>query len=237
MLVLMPVVVTASFLGKVRGGNIIYDACRVWADTWLILIGISHKNIYDAPHDRDLQYIFVSNHVSYLDVPVMMKAIRKQHFRVLGKAELGSIPVFGFIFKQAAVSVDRKSAENRRKSVLILKSIIKRKISVFIFPEGTFNETPQPLKEFYDGAFRIAIETQTPIKPILILDTNRLMHYKSFLSLTPGRSRAVFLQETDTTGLTVKDVPGLKEKIYRQMETSLIRYQADWIIKRGTTMV
>jgi 1-acyl-sn-glycerol-3-phosphate acyltransferase len=229
MIVLLPLVIFASFLGKVRGGNIIYDICRFWADAWLLLTGIRHRNIYEFPHDRSLQYIFVSNHISYLDVPVMMKAIRKQHFRVLGKAELGSIPVFGFIFKKAAVSVDRKNAENRAKSVLVLKSIIKRKISVFIFPEGTFNLTRSPLKDFYDGAFRIAIETQTPLKPIIIPDSYERFSYKSFFSLNPGSSRAVFLEETSTEGLTINDVPMLKQKVYKQMEEALVRYNAKWV--------
>ena len=159
----------------------------------------------------------------------MMKAIRKQHFRILGKSELGEIPVFGFIFKHAAVSVDRKNPANRAKSLLILKSIIKRQISVFICPEGTFNETHKPLKEFYDGAFKIAIETQTPIKPVLILDTYDRLSYKNFLSLTPGTSRAVFLEETDTASLYISDVAMLKEKIFKQMEDALIRYKANWI--------
>ena len=232
MLLFLPLVVIFSFFGKVNGGNIIYDACRIWADIWQFLIGISHKNIYESPHNTTHQYIFVANHISYMDIPAIMKAIRDQHFRVLGKAELGQIPVFGFIFKQAAVSVNRKDAENRAKSVLTLKSIIRRKISVFIFPEGTFNQTHNPLKEFYDGAFRIAIETETPIKPILFLDTYDRLNYKSIFSLSPGRSRAVFLEETATAGLSMSDVPSLKEKIYKQMEEGLIRYKASWIRQR-----
>ncbi|MDB5223567.1 MAG: 1-acyl-sn-glycerol-3-phosphate acyltransferase [Chitinophagaceae bacterium] len=231
MILFIPFVIIASFFGKVNGGNIIYDGCRVWADIWLFLIGISHKNIFDVPHDSSCQYIFVSNHISYMDIPVMMKAIRRQHFRILGKAELGKIPLFGFIFKQAAVSVDRKNPENRAKSMLTLKSIIKRKISVFICPEGTFNETHKPLKEFYDGAFRIAIETQTPIKPILILDTYDRLNYKSIFSLSPGRSRVIFLGETQTDTLSISDVFLLKEKIYKQMEEGLMRYNASWISK------
>ena len=229
MLLFLPIVVVASFFGKVKGGNIIYDACRIWAGTWLFLIGVSHRNIYESPHDTSHQYIFVANHISYMDIPAIMRSVRDQHFRVLGKAELGQIPVFGFIFKQAAVSVDRKNAENRAKSVLILKSIIRRKISVFIFPEGTFNLTHDPLKEFYDGAFRIAIETETPIKPILFLDTYDRLNYKNIFSLTPGRSRAVFLEQTNTAGLSLSDVPSLKEKIYKQMEEGLIKYKASWI--------
>ena len=229
MLILLPIFVIASFFGKVNGGNIIYNACRTWADIWMFIIGISHKNIYEKPHNTSRQYIFLSNHISYLDIPVMMKAIRRQNFRILGKSELGEIPVFGFIFKHAAVSVDRKNPVNRAKSVLILKSIIRRKISVFICPEGTFNETHKPLKDFYDGAFKIAIETQTPIKPILILDTYDRLNYKDIFSLSPGRSRAVFLEETDTTLLSINDVAMLKDKIYKQMDEGLKRYNASWI--------
>lgn len=229
MIIFTPIVIIASFLGRVNGGNIIYDGCRIWADIWFFLIGISHKNIYEVPHDVSQQFIFVSNHISYLDSPVIMKAIRRQHFRVLGKAELGKIPVFGFIFRQAAVSVDRKNPENRAKSVLTLKSIIRRGISVFIFPEGTFNQTHKPLKEFYDGAFRIAIETGTPIKPILFLDAYDRLNYNNVFSLSPGRSRAVFLEQTNTSGLSIDDVPMLKKKIYKQMEEGLIRYRASWI--------
>ena len=229
MLLFFPVFVISSLFGRVKGGNVIYNTCKLWADIWFSLIGVSHKNIFEQPHDPLRQYIFVSNHISYMDVPVMMKAIRRQQFRVLGKAELGKIPVFGFIFKHAAVSVDRKSAEHRARSVSILKSIIRRKISVFIFPEGTFNETGAPLKEFYNGAFKIAIETQMPIKPILFLDTYDRLNYKTIFSLSPGRSRAVFLGETPTTDLTLDDVAFLKQKIFRQMEDALIRYNASWI--------
>ena len=159
----------------------------------------------------------------------MMKAVRKQHIRILGKSEMAHIPVFGFIYKNAVVMVDRKSAMQRSKSVKILKSILKKSISIFICPEGTFNMTNAPLKSFYDGAFRIAIETQIPIKPILFLDTYDRLNYKSIFSLSPGRSIAVYLQETVTTGLTLADLPSLKEKIYNQMAEGLIRYNASWI--------
>ncbi len=233
MLVFFPVFLVASFFGKVKGGNIIYNTCKVWADICFFLIGILHKNIYEKPHDVSQQYIFVSNHISYIDIPVMMKAIRKQQFRALGKAELGKIPVFGFIFKHAAVSVDRKSAVHRARSVSILKSIIKKKISVFIFPEGTFNETHEPLKDFYNGAFKIAIETQTPIKPILFLDTYDRLNYKSLFSLNSGRSRAIFLEETSTKNLTLDDVAVLKQKVYKQMKEALIRYNASWIVSKS----
>lgn len=165
-----------------------------------------------------------------MDIPIIMKAIRKQHFRILGKSEMTKIPVFGFFYRNAVVMVDRSSAEKRARSVQKLKAVIRKGISVVIAPEGTFNMTANPLKDFYDGAFKIAIETQTPIKPILFLDSYERLNYKSVFTLTPGRSRAVYLQEISVDGLTGKDVTKLKEKVYKLMEEKLIAYKVSWVV-------
>jgi len=73
-------------------------------------------------------------------------------------------------------------------------------ISILIFPEGTFNETTNPLKDCYDGAFRLAIETQTPIKPLIFIDTYDRMRYDDLMSMNPGRCRAVFLHTIPVEG-------------------------------------
>jgi len=229
MLLVFPFVAVASFWGKMKGGDIIYKICRVWADVWLFLIGINHKNIFEYPLDEQKQYIFIINHISYLDIPVLFKVIRKRSIRVLGKAEMKSIPVFGYIYSRGAVMVDRNSVEQRTKSVRQLKSIIKKGISIVIFPEGTFNETHHPLKDMYDGAFRIAIETQTPVRPIIFLDTYDRMNYQSVLSLNPGRSRAIFLEEVSVDAYSTKEIRLLRQKVYAMMETKLREYHASWI--------
>ena len=229
MLLLFPFVFIASFFGKIKGGNRIYNICQLWADMMMLIWGIRHKNYFEVPHDRAQQYVFVFNHISYMDIPIIMKAIRKQHFRILGRADMAKIPIFGFLYKNAVVMVDRSSAEKRAASVQKLKSVIRKGISVVIAPEGTFNTTRKPLKDFYDGAFKIAIETQTPIKPILFLDTFNRLSYKTIFSLTPGKSRAVYLDEISVAGLTNKDVTVLKEKVYKIMEEKLIAYKASWI--------
>ncbi len=228
MLLVVPFVVGGSFFGKIRGGNFIYRMCCLWGDAWFLLIGIRHRNIYEVPHDKSKQYIFIANHISYLDAPVIVQTLR-QPVRVLGKIEMAKVPVFGFIYRNAIVTVDRSNAEKRAKSVRILKSVIRRGISIFIFPEGTFNETHKPVKEFFDGAFRIAIETQTPIKPVLFLDAYTRMHYRSLLSLNPGRSRSVFLEEIPVAGLTSHDLPKLKQQVFEIMEKKLVEYKAAWI--------
>jgi 1-acyl-sn-glycerol-3-phosphate acyltransferase len=228
MLLVIPLVMAASFLGKVKGGNIIYRLCSFWADAWFFCVGIYHKNIYEAPHDKSRQYIFVCNHISYLDAPIIVKSIR-QPVRVLGKVEMSYIPLFGFVYRNAIVTVDRSDAVTRARSVRILKSVLRKGISILMFPEGTFNETHRPLKDFYDGAFRIAIETQTPVKPVLFLDAFDRMHYRSVLTLSPGISRSVFLDEISVEGYSSKDIQALRSKVFNVMEEGLKRYHATWI--------
>lgn len=228
MISVLPAVIAGSSFGKVKGGNFIYGLCNLWGELWFFFIGIRHRNLYEVPHDKKQQYIFVANHISYLDAPIIVTTIT-QPVRVLGKEEMSKIPVFGYIYRNTVVTVDRSSAEARARSVRTLKAVIKKGISIFIFPEGTFNETHQPVKDFYDGAFRIAIETQTPIKPVLFLDAYARMHYRSIFSINPGRSRSVFLAPIPVEGLTSKDLPALRQKVFDIMEQKLREYKAGWI--------
>jgi 1-acyl-sn-glycerol-3-phosphate acyltransferase len=228
MLFFFPFILLASFFGRITGGNIIYRICMLWGDIWFPLIFIFHRNYYEQPVDDNKQYIFVGNHISYLDAPLFVKTIRRP-VRALGRIELSNLPVFGFIYRSVVVIVDRGNAEHRAKSVRNLKSIIKKGISIIVMPEGTFNQTDQPLKSFYDGAFRVAVETQTTLKPFLLLDAFDRMHYRHLFTLTPGRSRAVFLEEIPVEGLTLNDVQALKQRVYDLMENKLREYHASWI--------
>jgi len=228
MLLLFPFMLIASLFGRIAGGNMIYRLCMLWGDIWFFLVFIFHRNYYEQVPDKDKQYIFVANHISYLDAPIIVKAIRRP-IRALGKTEMATVPVFGFIYKYAVVRVDRGSADDRAKSVRNMKSVLKKGISIIVFPEGTFNMTPDPLKEFYDGAFRVAIETQMPIKPILFLDAYDRMNYRSVFSLNPGKNRVVYLEEVPVDGLTQKDVAALKQKVYDLMDQKLREYKVSWI--------
>lgn len=225
MIVVFVLVLCYLPLGKIKAGNLVYRTCHIWGVIWYFLIGIKHKEIYEAPHKRNNQYIFVANHSSYMDIPSIVMCMH-QPVRVLGKYEMVHYPVFGFIYRVAVILVDRTDAAHRAQSLRALKAAIKQGISIFIFPEGTFNETAKPLKAFYDGAFRTAVETQTPIKPILFVDNDKRLNQKSIFSLTPGISRCVYLDEISVEGYTTKhDVKLLKQKVYDIMDKALKRYR------------
>jgi 1-acyl-sn-glycerol-3-phosphate acyltransferase len=214
--------------GRVRSGNLIYRACNLWGDVWFFLLFLRHNNIYEQPLRPNQSYIFVANHISYMDTPTIVKTFR-QPVRPLGKVEMTKIPLFGFIYKNVIVTVDRSSTANRAKSVQVLKSLLRKGVSVLVFPEGTFNTTGKPVADFYDGAFRIAIQTGMPIKPVLFLDGYDRMHYDSLFSFNPGRNRSVFLEEIKTDQLTLKDVALLKASVHQVMWNRLLEYKASWI--------
>ena len=230
-LLMIPVFLWSAFallFGRIKGGNLVYEGCKVWADIWFFLIGIPHRNIYEQPLVKGASYIFVANHISYLDAAIIPKVFR-QPVRPLGKVEMTKVPIFGFIYKNVIVTVDRSSPANRAKSVQLLKSVLRRGISVLVFPEGTFNTTQQPLKSFYDGAFKVAIETGTAIRPVLFLNTYDRMNYRSIFSLNPGLNRCIFLKEVPVTGYTIKEAALLKEKVFALMEEKLRACNATWI--------
>jgi 1-acyl-sn-glycerol-3-phosphate acyltransferase len=170
--------------------------------------------------------IFIANHRSYLDAALIFLAIPK-YFKPLGKAEMGKIPIFGPIYKSVAISVDRSSPFNRARSVKLLKRQILRGTSIVMFPEGTFNMGNEPLIDFYDGAFRIAIETQTDIQPFIITGTQQVLDRFSAIAITPGFIKVKYLPIISVKGLKWTDTEMLKKKAYQQIKEALLA-EGNW---------
>ncbi|HEY0272231.1 MAG TPA: lysophospholipid acyltransferase family protein [Chitinophaga sp.] len=225
MLLILPFIILSSFLGRITGGNIIYYFLWFWSRTWFPLVGMFVQKIYVGEHHDKAAMMYAVNHTSYLDAALAVGQIRLP-FRPLGKVEMQKIPVFGFIYKHAVVTVDRSSARDRVLSVRKMMDTLRQGVSILIFPEGSTNTTGQPLTPFHNGAFKIAIETQTNIKPVLFLDNvDRLPEGKGPLALNPGRVRIVYLPVISVQGLTVADQHTLKQQVYNAMEAALRQYR------------
>ena len=211
--------------GKAKLSKRVYKVCRYWAQTWYIFIGVWHKEIYEANHDFKKPHIFVANHNSYMDIPPIVQ-LNHQPIRPLGKFESSKIPNFGWVYRAAVILVDRSSPEKRARSLRNLKAALHKRTSIFIFPEGTFSMThQQPLKSFYNGAFKLAIEMQIPIQPILMIDAVDRMHFESVFSLTPGANRVVYLKTVEVSTYTLEDIEKLKTEVYQMMDEGMRRYR------------
>jgi 1-acyl-sn-glycerol-3-phosphate acyltransferase len=227
-LIFFPCVLICFPLGRIRGGNIMYDLFRFFGNGWFKLIGIHQSFIYESTPDPNQQYIFIANHIAYVDAVITVLSV-KHHFRPIGKAELLKIPIFGFIYKFCVVTVDRSSAEDRARSLDDLRKVLARGISIMVFPEGTFNMADAPLKEMYDGAFKLAVETGKPLQPIIFLDAFDRMHYRHFFTLTPGKSRSVYLDPIDPAQYPNADYKALKKIVEAKLSEKLLQYKATWI--------
>ena len=112
--------------------------------------------------------------------------------------------------------VDRSNPKSRKASMDRLMKILNMGIPILIFAEGTQNRTKEILQPFKDGAFRIAIDSQRPIQPIVVLGAGRLMP-PGTIDLKPGTITVVIGERITTDGLTVEDVQSLKENTVEVM--------------------
>lgn len=190
--------------------KIMWLLSKYWARVWLWLAGMPVKVYGSMPGQR--KYVVVANHVSYLDAIVIFDMF-PWYFRPLGKKELSKAPLFGFIYKQMALMVDRSNPYSRAKSMRLMWRALRHECNIFIYPEGTFNETADPMKSFYDGAFRLAINAGVPILPILFPDTKARWHYSKWWKIWPGKNRAFIMEPISAEGLGVEDVATLREKV------------------------
>ncbi len=201
-----------------------FAVIRVWALLVTHLGIFVYYKILDkekAPKGR--AYVYVLNHSSWLDAIALVFSIR-QSFKALGKIEMVKVPGFGAIYKRVVVMIDRKSKESREKCVAVLREELAQGMSIVILPEGTMNRTNYPLNDFYDGAFRLAIETHTPIAPICILNARKLFPRENPMALKPGLITAKYLDVVETKGMTLEDVPLLKEKVHTAMFNTISEF-------------
>ncbi len=173
------------------------------------------------------QYILVSNHQSTLDI-FANPATCPVHFKYLAKDEVRTIPLLGAIAKPFCIFVKRGDRKSRSDSMeALIEAIEKDGSSLLIYPEGTRNRTGEPLKKFYDGAFRIAIKTKTPIVVQTLLNTGYLGPPDDLFNLSPGTVHAIWDDPIETSELTIDDLPILKERVRSIMLQNLENYATE----------
>ncbi len=222
LLINFPFFLLISIGNNIAARRAIYTIVRYWASSWLWMIGMPLKISGQKP--RKGRYVVVANHISYLDTVVLFPGL-PGYFRALGKKEFSKVPVMGFLYRQIVIMVDRGNETSRARSMRLMWRVLKRESDILIFPEGTFNETGKPLKEFYNGAFRLAIITQTPILPVIFPDTVDRWHYSAWWKIWPGRNRVVYLDPVPVHGMDIESLPALKQQVYEIMEAALIKYR------------
>ncbi|MFN8336490.1 MAG: lysophospholipid acyltransferase family protein [Cyclobacteriaceae bacterium] len=214
MIVLLPGIMIPLLLGP-KFSRIGYFFLWLWSWIFSMLTFIRYDLRGRENIQKKTSYIYVSNHTSFLDIPGIRLLIPGE-FRPIAKKELLKIPVFGFIVRAATVVVDRSNAQSRKQSIEKLRDILKGGTSILVFAEGTQNRTKEILQPFKDGAFRIAIDTQLPIIPLVVIGAGPLMP-PGKMDIKPGNIKVVAGEPIRVEGLTTDDVQTLKQKTFETM--------------------
>jgi 1-acyl-sn-glycerol-3-phosphate acyltransferase len=163
-----------------------------------------------GPSDPRRPYVVVSNHESFTDI--LLISHLPWEMKWLSKAELFRVPIMGWMMQLAGdVPVKRGFGPSAIEAMARCREILRQKVSVMIFPEGT-RSTTADLLPFKDGAFRLAIEAGVPILPLAVSGTSTALRKHDWRF---GRSTATVrvLEPVETAGLTVEQVPELKARV------------------------
>ena len=150
-------------------------------------------------------YVFIANHTSLMDIMTVLTVLKHHPIVFVGKAELAKIPIFGRIYKQICILVDRSSMKSRAEVIPNAMEKLNQDLSIFIFPEGGVSDDVSiVLDTFKDGAYNIAIETQTPIAVLSIEGLKEMFPFDWFKGY-PGKVKVTLLDIIPTVGKNIKD--------------------------------
>jgi 1-acyl-sn-glycerol-3-phosphate acyltransferase len=213
------------FLSREKWFIYVFRLKKLWARFLLHPVGIRLKIHREAEVDSSRTYIICANHASYLDI-IIMYLVVPVYFHFMGKAELQRVPFFNKFFKRMNILVDRSSIIGSHRAFLRAGADIDKGISIAIFPEATIPESAPYMGRFKNGAFRLAIEKQSPVLPVVFLTNWKLLPDNKMKKEggKPGVSRILILDPVETAGLKDADLPALRQKVFANIESALIRY-------------
>jgi 1-acyl-sn-glycerol-3-phosphate acyltransferase len=183
-----------------RTGNPVHLVARLWARSILFVSRIKVTVNGLSNVDPSKSFIYMSNHQSNFDIPVLLAYIPGQ-FRWLAKAELFKIPIFGHGMRGAGyISIDRFNRDSAFQSIDQAAKKIRDGVSVMIFPEGTRSKDGR-IRPFKKGGFIMALNSGVPIVPVVVRGTWPIMS-KDSLRINRGNVYLDIKQPIDTHGYT-----------------------------------
>lgn len=216
-IVLGLVAISTSFFSK--SGNVVHLVARLWARCilWMSFIPVKIRGLENIDAGRSC--IFMSNHQSNFDIPVLLSKLPVQ-FRWLAKAELFKIPIFGRGMRGAGyISIDRSNRKSAFRSLSRAAESIRTGTSVLIFPEGT-RSSDGTLQPFKKGGFMLAVDAGVPVVPIIVRGTYDIMA-KSGWAIRRRLVIVDILPPVDASVYTRKTKDGFMEKLHSIMSDAM----------------
>lgn len=168
-----------------RTGRIFHQLARFHARGVLALSGVGLTTAGAGNLDLQRNYVFVSNHASYFDIPAVLAGI-PQDVRLVYKKELHRVPFFGWGLKlgRTYIAIDRGQGADAMQTIEATARKIREGSSVLLFAEGTRSPDGK-LQAFKRGPFNLAVKAGIPVVPVTIIGSNRVLPRDSW-KVTPG---------------------------------------------------
>jgi 1-acyl-sn-glycerol-3-phosphate acyltransferase len=202
---------------------------RFWAGWLRTTMGVKTIVTYEEKLDPNKAYIFTPNHTNYLDILTGYKFV-PNYFHFMAKGSLAKVPLFKVMFSKTHIPFDRNSKIDSTAAFKRAKNDIEKGYSVLVYPEGTQNRNNGQLLPFKPGAFKMAVETNTPIVPVTTLNSfDILPHEKEIFKLRRGGPGKLYIK----VGKPVysvdyeNDANKLKEKVYNIVLSNLQTYHGN----------
>lgn len=209
---------TLSLLSSLfdRSGRVQHGFARLWS--WLILHTIWSPARVEGMEKIDMSrpHVFVANHSSALDIPVLYTSLPTQ-FRIVAKEELFKYPFMGWHLRRSGqVPIAAGNKLGSMRSLLRAVPGLKGGMPLVVFPEGGRSADGQ-IKPFMTGAAYIAIKAEVEIVPMAIVGTFEVLPMNSF-HIRPGKIQMVVGDPIPTAGLTLHDAEKLSAQIQTEVE-------------------
>ena len=204
-----------------RHGHLAHRCARAWS--WLILkttgVTVDIEGLDDLP--RDQPYLFLSNHQSIYDIPVLFWHLPYQ-VRILAKPALGKLRLNAWhLRRRGHVNEDRSNPGN--STMTQIKRLMQEKASILVFPEGT-RSADGSVARFRGGVVMLAIEAGLPIVPVSVEGTRHVM-LKGRLMTCPGHVRVRVLPPIPTAGCAPGKARELAGVVERQVRAGVEAFQ------------
>ncbi len=191
-----------------RRGHFAHRCARLWARLILRTTGVTLERTGVPPPEPPVSCVFVANHASIYDIPILFTALPHQ-LRIIAKAALGYVPFIGWHLRLAGhVLVDR---DNPGASIFKrMQRMTRHEAALIAFPEGSRSADGR-VGRFKGGIFLLAIESGLPVVPVTVVNSRAVMP-KGRLMVCPARARVVLHPPIPTIGLAREDARKLADR-------------------------
>ena len=212
-----PFAIAASLI--TRSGTPSHRVARIWASIVLAAAGVRVKIRILQELSKDSPVIFVCNHASLMDIPILYKALPVE-FRFIVKKELFKIPLLGFAMKTAGyIPIDRSHGRAALRSMKEAARRIKEGASILVFPEGA-RTLDGRLHEFKEGGFMLAVKSGCPVVPVAIKGSYGILKKGSFIA-SPGEVEVIVGIPIEISGSSGMDRKEITRLAHEQVEHML----------------